>query len=778
MQRLRLHTGLKQSHLISKCIFSKQFMFLALLMIGAACQGTKHLSESQKLYTGIDFAIEDKSDIPEFRQTFAELNNIPQPKPESKFLGMRPRLVIYNMINEPKKDKGFKYWLKYKIGKKPVFVEDIDPGKTARAINSFLYNKGHFNSQTTFEIRDHKKTSSILYIIRSQKAYFIDSLIFPTGSSKVERDISSLKKGSVLRIGDHYDLDLLKTERERITEELKDLGYFNFDPDYLIFRADSTSGEHNVHLYLQLKPETPPEAKAEFRLRNISIADDYSLSDYKPDTLLLNNYQYLSQNHAIKPRQVVRYVLIRRDSIYRRSDHINTLGKFNALKHFRYTNITYHEDSTSRMLDADILLSPHRNLTLSAEANAVAKSNNFAGPGVRLGIQKRNIFGGLETFAINLTGRFETQVSGENKGNTAFEINADAALNIPRMIPFHFENHSSGNVATSKFQFGAGIFQRTNLYQFNTLNTSFSYLWKTRTSLYHELKPIDISFTRLVKSSDEFREFLDQNPSLKKSFEEQFIIGSSYFISLDRLAPEFRRNYYTSIGIETSGLLAIGIMRIFKSSPPSPENPYKLFNNPISQFLRLRTDNRYYFKTGEKSILAARLFAAAGFPFGNSSTVPYVKQFFVGGTNSLRGFAARSVGPGTYNPPDSLQGVQVDQTGEIKIEGNLEYRFPLAGFLKGALFIDAGNIWLVNPDSVRTGGVFSIDNFYKELAISGGFGLRIDANILVVRFDWGFPFKKPWLPEGDRWVIRDIDIFSRDWRKKNLILNISIGYPF
>jgi outer membrane protein assembly factor BamA len=748
-------------------------------MLTTACQGTRKLTGTEKLYADMQLVIDQKADLSDHRQVKTELIGIPEPKPESKFLGMRPRIAIHNMVREPKKNKGFRHWLKYKVGKAPVLIQDTDPERTARALNSYLYHKGHFNSETTYEIHEKHKTAAITYYVSPRQPYIVEHLQYPEADAPLTRKISELRKASLIKTNRPYDLDLLKAERVRLSDGLRNMGYFNFDPDYLIFRADTATGHQSVRLFLEVKPDTPPMATQTYQLGNITIFDDFHLSDYNPDTMQIGSYRYLSQNHAVKPHQLLRNVLLHQDSLYRRSDHLYTLSRLNGLNYFRYTNLKFTEsDHDQGKVDADITLLPNKNLTLSAEVNTVAKSNNFAGPGIKLGLKKRNIFGGFETFGINFSGRFETQIAGENKGNTAFEISTDATLTIPRIVPFRFKNQLSGNVPNSRVQLGSGIFQRTNLYQFNTFSTSFAYLWRSRSNLFHEFKPFESSFTNLAKSSEEFDDFLNQNPSLKKSFEEQFIIGLSYFISLDRLSPEFRRKFFCSLGVETSGILPVNVARLFNEAPPSPENPYKLFNNPISQFVRLRTDNRYHLKTGKKTVIATRLFIGTGYPFGNSNTMPYVKQFFVGGTNSLRGFLARSVGPGTYSPPDSLRGLQVDQTGVIKIVMNMEYRFPVVGVLKGALFLDMGNIWLVNEDTARAGGEFTFERFYKEFAISSGFGLRIDADFLVVRFDWGFPIRQPWLPDGERWVVRDIDFFNRDWRKKNLILNLSIGYPF
>ena len=281
----------------------------------------------------------------------------------------------------------------------------------------------------------------------------------------------------------------------------------------------------------------------------------------------------------------------------------------------------------------------------------------------------------------------------------------------------------------------------------------------------------------MANATDEFKKFLFLNPSIRQSFEEQFIIGMSYNFIINKLGEGNKSQYYINAGADPSGNLVALIDGLTSGSDQSDEQ-IKILGTPISQYFRFRTDLRYYFRTGKESRLATRFYAGVGIPYGNSQVMPYVKQFFAGGTNSLRAFRARSVGPGSYIPPDSLQNVLVDQTGDIKLEVNLEYRFPIVGFLKGALFTDIGNIWLVNEDSLRPGGQFELERFYKELAVGLGFGFRIDVDLVVIRFDLAFPVRKPWLPENERWVFEEIDLFNRRWRNDNLLWNISIGYPF
>ena len=233
-----------------------------------------------------------------------------------------------------------------------------------------------------------------------------------------------------------------------------------------------------------------------------------------------------------------------------------------------------------------------------------------------------------------------------------------------------------------------------------------------------------------------------------------------------------------SESIDLAGNILSGIATVTTGASPSSETPQLLLGLPYSQFIRLRNEMRYNFRISKKTMLAMRLIAGVGIPYGNSSTMPYVRQYFVGGTNSIRAFIARSVGPGTYRPPDSVSNIFVDQAGDMKLEYNIEYRFDIYKVFKSAVFVDAGNIWLVNDDPQRAGGKFNSKTFIGELAVGSGIGFRFDFSFVVVRFDVAFPLKKPYLPESERWVVDKIALGSHSWRKQNLVWNIAIGYPF
>jgi outer membrane protein insertion porin family len=263
-----------------------------------------------------------------------------------------------------------------------------------------------------------------------------------------------------------------------------------------------------------------------------------------------------------------------------------------------------------------------------------------------------------------------------------------------------------------------------------------------------------------------------KNPTLRKVVERQFILGSYYVFNYNELLsnPPANAIYFNGL-VDASGNIA-GLL-IGKNETTKTR---QLFGSDFAQYLKSEVDFRFYRKVGLNSVLANRIIVGVGFPYGNSQELPFIKQFFVGGTNSIRAFRSRSLGPGTYKVPDTTIFLP-DQSGDIKLELNTEFRAKLYTIFHGAVFVDAGNVWLYRENPLKPGGKFSGD-FLSELAVGTGVGLRLDLNFFVLRLDVAFPLRKPYLPKGERWVWDEINIFNKDWRKKNLIFNIGIGYPF
>ena len=757
------------------------FLILLIWTLGAitGCTGLRKISEGEYLFTGAEIHIDSVSVLSNKKKARSQTEAL-IPSTNSKLFWMRPFLAIHNMVKEPKKEKGIRYWLKYKLGEPPVLLSQINAGEISEAMANRLVNLGHFSASSDYEIKEKEKTASLLFNINISSAYHIKSMRFPPDSSGLRREVLETKPKTLILPGQPYDLSVFVEERHRIEDVVKDSGYFYFSKDYLLFDADTSAGNKQIAVDLKVKPNTPTLVRTPFRIKNIYVLDDFSLNNYHPDTTLIQKFLYLSENHYFKPKTILDAVFLTHDSLYSRQDHYNTISHLMGLGIYKYANARFIvTDTAAGSMDALFYLTPQKRVSVGAEVSAAVKTNNFAGPGLNLSFKNRNTFHGAEAFQLTLGGRFETQYSGQYKGETSYEVTLNASLTFPRFVPIPFgRNLSRQFVPKTTVSAGGGLFSRVRYYELHSFNTALGYNWRNSDRFAQSFNPIDISYTNLVKSSVEFQEYLDENPTIKRSFEEQFILGAVYSFTYSTLHLKNKHTFLISEAADVSGNLEYLIANNFPGLVDKQDGQYTLLNVPFSQFARLRSEARYFINTGNSTAVGMRLIIGTGIPYSNSETMPYAKQFFVGGTNSVRAFRARTVGPGSYNPPDSLDNTYLDQAGDIKLEYSIEYRFPIHSFLKGAFFVDAGNIWLVNADEQRPGGKFDFNTFYRELAIGTGFGLRFDFDIIVVRLDLAFPLHKPNLPEGDRWIFTDIQMGSPTWRRENFTLNIAIGYPF
>ncbi len=754
-------------------IFSFYFL-IGIIFLISSCTGTRKLPEQSLLYDGAEIQL--STDLPgkKEKDLRLELNELIQPTPNGKFLWMRPGLSIYNAIKEPKKKKGLKNWLKYKIGEPPVLYESDVPEKILNRLTNNLFHQGFFNAKGEFEIRKKRKSVFVTYTLYPGTAHVIDSLIIPGDSSALSKALQNHQQETLIQKGDNYNLEVLKNERIRLNNEIHNHGFYFFDSEFLYFNADTARVKNKVDLTLKVKPNNTRQVFQPYSLSNVYVLDDFQLKeDLERDTTLINGYYYLSNKHDIRPEIVLDEIFLYDGQLYNKRRHDRTINYLMSLGNYRFVNIQYgNENDIDKTIDATIYLTPHKKYSLSAEFNTVAKSNNYFGPGVRFNFLNRNFLGGSEILNTNLNVGYDWQSGNDNFRNTSLELSLESSLIFPRIVPFKQKKETKQYLANSRISAGIGYFNRVNLYKFLTFSGAFKYSWVKRPRIIHEFSPIDVSVNNLLETTETFNNYLEQNPSVRRSLEEQFILGSTYNFTYDAVKD---KNFLYTGGLDLAGNL-LSLFGYATGKSPNQETPNDIFGIPYSQFVRIKNEFRYQLKVSEEHAIATRLIASVGIPYGNSTVLPYVRQFFSGGSNSIRAFRARSIGPGSYIPSDTSSFFLVDQSGDLKFEYNMEYRFPIARYIKGALFIDMGNIWLINDDPNRPGGVFKPENFLKELAIGTGYGLRADFDILVIRFDWAFPLREPYLEKGNRW--NEIRFFDSKWRRDNIILNISIGYPF
>ncbi len=761
------------------------FVFISAIFLLSGCSGTAKLPEGKKLYTGAVVKVETKADISSKDQKglVPQLEAVITPQPNISFFGIRPKLAFHNLVGEPKQEKGFKHFLAHSIGEHPIFYDSVNNVKVTDLMLNRLNNNGFFNSKVEVKESVKSKAVNVTYTAILAKPYRISEVIFPTGDSsqtQIHRDIAATAAGTRLMPGEIYRLNDLIAERYRIDSILKNSGYFYFGPDFLLFKADSSYRDHTIKLYVQLKPGIPAKARIPYKLNTIVIYSDYTIGydtiPMKPP-VIYQGYRYYPDEESLLARHLVESVFIEPGELYARKDHALTLSRLMGLGLFKFVDVNFTEtDSASGKLNVAVRLVPMLNHSFRAELETVSKTNGFAGPGLMGSYRNRNLMKGAESLVITMRAGQESQVakrndeinnSGNNQTLNSVEFGVTADLFVPRFItPFKIENLQTEFVPKTRFRLGYDYRNRTNYYQLNGYTASYSYIWKPKRQVTHEITPINIQLTKLLNQTPEFQELLDRNRYLAQSFQEQFILGSIYsYLYNTQVEPGRTNNFYFNGIIEGSGNL-IGLAS--GSFGNGKEKPINFAGQPFSQYTKLDLDFRYYHNLSSKSMLATRLITGIGIPYGNSETLPYIKQYFIGGTNSIRAFRARSIGPGVYR--DSTTTGYFDQSGDLKLEMNVEYRFDLISpYLEGALFVDAGNIWLSKETEGKPGAEFKFNSFLNQLAIGTGFGFRIDAQVVIIRFDMGIPVRSPYDSRGGEQTAAS---------NTGMVLNIAIGYPF
>ncbi|SUX46507.1 translocation and assembly module lipoprotein TamL [Chryseobacterium indoltheticum] len=776
-------------------IYCKYFLASGVTVAVISCSNTKFLKDGQMLYTGAEVKIEsDTLSKKEKSELQSALEENLTPKPNSSFLGLRPKLYAYNATSEPKKEKGLKYWLKYKFGEEPVLLGDVDREFNKDIIVNYSENKGYFNAKAKYDTVSKNKKAQVIYTLNPGARYLISNVNFPQDSTLINSEIQNLKAKTLLKTGNPFDLDVIKKERQRIDDGLKDKGFYYFSPDNIIVQADSTvTKEPKVELIVKLKDNTPKLATEQFTIDKVVVFPNYNLRDAKkgkynipmnPDSL--KGYEYndiyvVDPDKKFKPRIFDRALYFNKGDIYNRKDHNLSLNRLISLGVFKFVkNDFVVSDSLNHKFDAYYVLTPRELQSLRLEALGRTNSANYAGSELNLNWTQRNFFRGAEQFKASAYGAFDVQIGGPEDAENIFRAGANVQLSIPRIVaPFRF-NSSSAFVPRTNIKLGYEFQNRTTLYSLNTFNASFGYQWKENVRKEHELNVIDVSLIRPADITEKFVTKSQGNPYLQRITEQQLIFGPTYSYTYSTTMLPRKNTFYYKGMLDLAG----NITGLVTGANAKEGKEKTIFGVPFSQYAKIENDIRFYHKFTEKTSFASRFIAGAAIPYGNSEHIPFSRQFFVGGSNSIRAFRARTLGPGSYDPRGEKNNRALfDQSGDIKLELNAEYRANLYKFLNVAAFIDAGNIWLINDDiddkgvNTRPGGKFSKE-FLSEIAVGAGVGLRLDFSILVLRLDLAMPLRVPYYEKGDRWAFDRINFGDSSWRRDNLILNIAIGYPF
>lgn len=740
-----------------------------------SCSVKKFIPEGESLFRGGEVTVNDTVKIENKSDLEDELQSLYFPEPNTRFLGMYPGLYYYYKAQKDKPGFIVRYMNK-KIGEKPVYYSDFKKDVTADLMENRLQNNGFFQSEirSTTQEDTNKKTIFVDYNIVIGKPYELANYVLEVDSLEkldsfpIYDELRTALTGTVLKKGSRYSLGALKYERERIDVYLKQMGYYNFNSNFLLFQADTNLGNNKTfNLYLKIKEGVPAKAKVPYVVKKIevvhNVAHDSIVERY--DSIVVEDITFIQDEIIFIPKRLRPYIIINEGERYDPVASKYTSRRISSIGTYKFVNIDYDEvdslgsDSMKvRYLNAKISLSPLTKRALQSELKGVTKSNNFTGPSLGATYLNRNIFKGGENFSLSGNIGYEVQFGNQTSGSTNFQWGVNSSLSFPRLIfPGNLDQFFKYSVPKTKLSVGYDFFRRSNLYSLHSYSTSIGYTWDPNRHLSHHLNPVDITYLQLTRTSDLFDEILEENPFLKRSFEQQFIAGLTYSVFYNNL--DFTRNrgrFNIKFNFDMAGN-ALDLI----SNKKGADTVKTFLGLAYAQYVKADIDFSYHYALNNRGkSIVGRVFGGVGVPYGNSQSLPYVKQYFSGGSYSVRAFPIRGLGPGVYDP-ETDENLNFDRSGDIRLEANLEYRFPIISYLKGALFADAGNIWNLT-DEVE-GGQFTSD-YINQFGVGTGFGIRVDIQGFVIRFDLAAPLKQP----AGTW----------DFEYKKTVFNFAIGYPF
>jgi outer membrane protein insertion porin family len=747
-----------------------------------SCNPTKHVPANDALYTSAKVIIDSANNIThkEKKRISRDLVSLTRPKPNKKFLGLYVGLFFYNFAFNAKKNTSPLGWVKNKLGEPPVLLSDVNIDFNVKVLQNYLENIGYFKATVTGDTTVRHKKAQAIYHADLGPRYTINKITLSNDSSGVNKAIVADFSETLLQKGKPFNLDVIKAERERIDADLKENGFFFFNPDYLIIQVDSNLGSHMVNLYLNIKKEIPIAAEKTYDINSVYIYANYSLKSSASDTakrdaIKYKNFFLIDSAKTFKPGLFDEAMRFQPGDTYTRSDHNLTLSRLINLDLFKFVKNRFElvHVADTPMLNTYYYLTPLPKKSLQLQILGTSKSDNLVGSQLSVGWKDRNLFGGGELLSISTYGGFEVQYSSDIKGYNTYRAGLDNKLSFPRfIIPFINLNTTGAFLPKTNIELGYDFLNKIRLYTLNSFRASYGYDWKENARKEHVLNPISITYVQPLNVTTEYLDSAAKNPDLLYAIQKQFILGSNYTFTFNQLTGKQPINaFYLSENVDLSGNIA-GLLT--GADTKAGKTKY-IFGLDFAQYLKTETDFRFYHNMGN-STWANRIDIGLGYPYGNSTELPFIKQFFAGGTNDIRAFRSRSIGPGTYHDT-STNNFLPDQSGDLKLELNTELRAKLFSIVNGAIFVDAGNVWLFNNDTLKPGGKFNKD-FLNQLAVGAGVGLRFDISILIIRLDVAFPLRIPYLPDGHRWVLDQIEFGSGEWRRNNLVYNLGIGYPF
>ncbi len=717
----------------------------------------------------------------------SEVEGVLSKKPNNSFLGssyyrfpLPIGLWIYN--KNVYRTSRWGHWMFNNFAANPVYMTTVNPRVRVQVAENTLRNYGYFYGHVSYvEVpQKHPKKAKVSYEVHPGELYRLDTITYLRFPAEADSLIKATLPNSKLHQGDPFAVVNLDAERNRLNNLFRDNGYYYSQASYISYAADTIMRHQYVQLRVIASPDMPENARRQYYIGKTFISlyrnEETELTDSMVKRGLTIYYTPYRGRPALNPKAMWQYLRYKHGDLYSQSrmqnvqDHISDMGVFSML------NVKYELQDTLPSCDTlDVMFTARLDKPYDAEfkGNIATKSNGLLGPGASFSMSRQNAFRGAEKLSLELDGSYEWQTGAQNRGSgqviNSYEYGVSLNLNFPRLTMLTIGQHLRKPAKTSTtYKIEANWMNRSNYYGRVTFGARIVYSYQSKETMKHEFVPFRLDYNVLMHTTEQFDSITNKNKALYTSLKDQFVPSMQYTLTL--ASRSTARNPHTIVlTFKEAGNLTSAFYRIggqdFKKQDKS------LFGVPFAQYMKVSAEYTHQFKVGvTNSYLVGHLFLGAIVSYGNSTVAPYNDLFSVGGANSIRAFGVRSIGPGSYNPGHTDYSY-IEEQGDLKMEANLEYRFPLISSLYGAMFVDAGNVWLMKKDDSHPGGNISMKTFGKEIALGTGFGLRYDLDFLVIRFDIGVGIHAPY--DTGRSGYYNMTKFG-----KSLGYHLAIGYPF
>jgi len=747
----------------------KNIITIIILLLLASCYSTKHLTTEDQILVKNIITINNQKNERLNQFSIKEIDLIIKQKPNKKIIGLIPFHVwVYN-LSDPVKNNWINTYLR-RVGEAPIILEKQLVKKSVNQITSYFENNGYFTSNVNTNTIYKNQKAYVEYIINTGDSYLINTINYNlSDNEEIKRILEKNIETSNLNQGDIFTYNALNQERERIETLLQNNGYYKFSKDLIYIKADS-SNDKLVNVEFDFQKESDKSRNYEqFHINDVVIS--LGKNQEQHDTLRHNDYNFIKKKNddlQLKLDIISELIKIKPHDQYCKNNINKTYQNLSNLQFFKKIKIEFSELKNTNLINCNIYLENPTKMyySIEAEAKRSADEGNF-GVSSYLQFGNNNLFKGAE----NLNGKIKISLSNRQAGsdnNQLFntqEISYEIGIRKPKLIlpkQLHKWLANSFQMNTS-FTFSFTQRKRPD-FSSNIITQQLGYNWKSTNQKHHQLNLIELSFSQ-IEENDFISNLIENNIYLSEQFEDKFIPAINYIFTFHNQTRYKISNYtYFKSKIETSGNL-FQILGQTNNLTKNENDDYTVFNNTFSQYGKINLDLRRYLMFSKENTLALRTFFGVGYAYGNSEKMPIQKQFFSGGVNSIRAWEAFTLGPGS----STTLSANNYSTGDLKLEFNIEYRFEFLNSLKSALFIDGGNIWLIENNG-RLESTFKFNKFMSEIALGAGVGFRYDVDFFVIRMDIATILKDPSQSEGERWTKNPLN--------GNFRYNLAIGYPF